>query len=103
MPGEHGQGLFHNRLHRLGRIGLRKVEKHTGDLVKQGSGTLVCSHGILKCRLVILGDDGVYFCGLTVYTGFDGLHVILFMNLVERRDAVRGVPLRKERIRPVAG
>ena len=102
MLSQKRHGLRHNLLHGLRGIGFRHIEQDSGHLVKQFPGLLECGYRIPECRLVILGNYGVNFSLLTVNTYLYGRYIVLFLYFLERRQPIRGIPVRKKRICPSA-
>ena len=87
-------GLRHNLLHGLGGIGFRHIEQDSGHLVEQCPGPLECGYRILECRLVILGYYGVNLSLLAVNSRLYGRDIVLFLYFLERRQPIRGIPVR---------
>ena len=91
-------GLVFNLADGRIRICLCEVEKHTADFSEKLSGKLVCRNGVGKVRSFGIVNDGLDFLLVLLYTFLYGRDIVFCLDLVKRRNSVRSIPVRKERI-----
>ena len=81
-----------------GLVGLRNIVEHTYHLRKDAAAEFQRSNRVFESGRFGIGDDSVYFGLLLLYSRLDSGDIIGGLDLIERRDAVRGVPFLEERI-----
>ena len=91
-----GDGFLLDGAQLVGAVGLSDVVEDAGDLRKDPAGEFQRDDGVLEGGRIRVGGDGVDLGVLLGDAGLDGGDVVGGKDLLERRDAVRGVPFGQE-------
>ncbi len=98
MGGNHREGLVHYGKDLGDGIRLADVEEDGGDPAEGLAAAVEGRYGVLEVRSGLIGDDGLYLGSLLLDSGLDGGNVVADLDLVERRNSIRGIPFGEERV-----
>ena len=98
MLGDERRSLFDNGIDFGAGIGFAQVEEHARNLGKQGSAAVKGHDHIVKRRRLSIVNNSLDLGILLLYASLDCRHIVLNAYLLERRNAVRCIPLLEEGI-----
>ena len=93
MLGDQSCSLFHDLGHFIATFCLIQIEKHGRDLVQRLPREFVSGYCVLEGRCLRIVDYCVQLFILFFYSRLNCRNVVAQLDLIERRNAIRGVPL----------
>ena len=94
----HGYGQFHHAVQCVCSVGLTHVVEHSRHLAQDFSREFQRQDSVVEGGSIRVVDDVLYLLLLLFYARLYGRDVVVNLNLLEWRDAIRCVPIREERI-----